>query len=163
MSIRSRLLALPMPGFLRKTCITRLVNLTAGAFGVTSPRGCGLRRYAAFTAEQAMRATDREADKLFRDANKLGSRLRARLGIRRTDEALAVMRYMYRLIGIDFCGTSGAFVIERCGFSSTYTPQICRLISSLDAGFLFGLTAGKKMSFTQRITEGAPFCKGVLE
>ncbi|HVP19328.1 MAG TPA: hypothetical protein VMU36_10050 [Spirochaetia bacterium] len=162
MSIRSRLFAMPMPGFLRRACIARLAELTAEAFGVNPPPACTLGCYASFTAEQAGRAPQGTADRLFSGARYLGARLRMRLGIRKIDEALAVMRALYRVIGVDFRGTSEGFVIARCSFSSTYSLQVCRLISSLDEGLIFGLTGGKRMSFTRRITEGAAFCGGVL-
>jgi hypothetical protein len=163
MSIRSRLFALSMPRFLRRVFIARLARLTASAFDAEAPRASSLSSYEAFTAEQAEGAAGNSAERLFSSAHDLGSRLRALLGIRRTDEALAVMRVLYRVIGVDFRCTEEVFVVSRCGFSSTYTPQVCRLISSLDAGLLSGLTNGKSMVFTQRITEGAAFCRGVLE
>ena len=47
---------------------------------------------------------------------------------------------------------SACFSVSRCSFSRHYPPEVCRLISSLDAGLLAGLTGGSKMTFTERIT-----------
>ncbi len=78
-------------------------------------------------------------------------------------EAAHVARALYRVIGVDFrVGAAGGFVVKSCLFSSRYTPAACRLISSLDAGLLAGLTGGARMVFTQRITEGAAVCRGEL-
>jgi hypothetical protein len=184
-SIRSRLFALPMPGLLKKAFLRRLFRLTAEAFGAAAPAHHGsvtalLDRYAAFTrgqAEMAMRDSARAAEapgRLFESAFRLGSRLRALLKVRRMQEAMDVAKTLYRLIGVDFCGmatcsadraTAGAacFTVSRCFFSTRYPPAVCRLISSLDAGLLAGLTGGGEMTFTERITEGAAACKGVIQ
>ncbi len=91
-----------------------------------------------------------------------GILLRGWFRVRTIDEALAVMRSVYRLLGIDFHGAPDCFVMTRCSLSVTHSPRACRLMSSFDRGLLSGLTRGKTMVFTQRITEGAPFCKGVI-
>ncbi len=99
---------------------------------------------------------------LFVCSRAAGILLRACLRVRRIDEALAVMRGVYRLLGIDFHGAPDCFVMTRCSLSVTRSPRACRLMSSFDCGLLSGLTRGRTMVFMQRITEGAPFCKGVI-
>jgi hypothetical protein len=158
---------------------------------VRGPSARILDRYAAFTrgqAESVMRDRTRAAEaprRLFNNAFSLGSRLRALLGVRRMQEAMDVARTLYRLIGVDFSGAAAGavaargalrekgtgcatgatacFTVSRCFFSAHYPPAVCRLISSLDAGLLAGLTDGGKMKFTERITEGSAACKGVIQ
>jgi hypothetical protein len=170
MSLRTRIFALPLPGFLRAACIAALARLTAAAFDL-SPRRIGcLDDYAAFTAEQAETAltagnsTAEIEEKLFNGSRHLGSRLRFWLGIRSVQEAMSAARSLYRIVGVDFrAESSGRFVVPRCRFSTCYSPAVCRLISSLDAGIVFGLTGGAGMLFVRRITEGSAFCSGVIQ
>ncbi len=183
MSLRVRLFSLPLPAFVRKACLRRLARLTANAFRAALPLNRGLScaalldRYAAFTAGQGEAlvrfgtAADRAAveDRLFSGARELGCRLRSALGIRRPADALAVARVLYRMISVDFRGSApgrdaagSTFVVHRCFFSFHYSPSVCGLISQLDAGLLAGLSGGKGLVFTRRITEGAAFCTGVL-
>jgi hypothetical protein len=152
-----------MPGFLRSVCIQRLTDCTAASFGVRPPHISSVDDYAAFTAEQAMLASSGSEERLFSSAHALGVKLRARLGIRSHAEAMVVARALYRMIGVDFKpDAAGGFIVSSCFFSSCYSPSICRLISSLDAGLLCGLSGRKEMTFTQRITEGAGVCRGVI-
>jgi hypothetical protein len=68
-------------------------------------------------------------------------------------------RTLYGILGIDFKGNpQGDVVIRRCFFSRFYSPQICEVISSLDEGVAFGLSAGGTFSFNQRITDGKTCC-----
>jgi hypothetical protein len=172
MSLRTRLFELPMPGFLRRACIRRLARLTAEAFGAGSPGGRHLstmktlEAYAEMTAGCAAQrgaGTVEAEEKLFTSARALGSRLRAWLGVRSIPEAMSAARALYRVIEVDFRPEgSDAFSVPQCYFSRHYSPSACRLISSLDRGLLAGLTGGREMTFTQRITEGAAFCRGVV-
>jgi hypothetical protein len=187
-SIRSRLFAVTLRGVARRAALRRLARLTADAFDSELPGGRGLsfatslERYAQFSSRQAgalLRASagtaaDAAADaragaaavegRLFSGAKALGARLRAGLGIRHYVEAMSVARALYRTIGIDFKGCpAGGFRVERCFFSAHYSAPVCRLISSLDAGLLCGLTGGGALRFTHRMTEGAAFCRGVIE
>jgi hypothetical protein len=188
-SIRSRLFALPMPGFVRKAGLSKLARLTAEAFGDAYPGGRGLsfaeclERYAEFTsmhAETLLRSDDSARSaaqtRLFSNAQKLGGRLRVLLGIRShgdpSGQAMSVARALYRMIGVDFkaraagrtgnARTSARFTVRTCFFSSRYSPEVCRLISSLDAGLLSGLTGGGELVFARRMTEGAIFCEGEI-
>jgi hypothetical protein len=175
MSARSRLFSLPVPGFVKKRCLALLARITAEAFDATAPESrrlsypAYLSRYADFTSESAEALLRSGADpspvqaRLFSGARELGSRLRAALGLRTREEALKVARALYRMIRIDFrpCG-SGRFTVGSCSFSSRYTPSVCRLISSMDAGLLSGLAGGGDLAFRRRITEGAAFCEGEI-
>jgi hypothetical protein len=180
MSIRTRLFALPLPGFVRKACVRRLARLTAQAFQSAPPSARGLsceallERYAVFTAEHAEALLsvgapairEETGERLFSNARDLGKRIRVWLGIRGTREVMDVARALYRVIGVDFRGRANAgtstFTVARCYFSSHYSPEVCRLISGLDAGLLSGLSDGRELVFTKRVTEGAALCAGVL-
>ncbi|HVO37416.1 MAG TPA: hypothetical protein VMV03_00160 [Spirochaetia bacterium] len=175
MSFRHRLFGLPMPGLLRRACISRLHRLTADAFQAEAPAPHGsarrrLESYAELTRAVAEQAavdegrTARARDRLFANARGLGARLRSRLGIRDRQDALEAARSLYRLIGVDFRPSRGSagFTVPHCFFSGYYSPAVCRMISSLDAGLLSGLTDGAEMSFCRRITEGAASCEGVI-
>ena len=163
MSARARLFAILAPRIFRAAGIRLLARIAADAFGSPPPQRSTLDNFASFTAEHAATATRESAERLFSSACALGSRLRAWLGVRTMAEAADVARALYRMIGVDFrVEGAGGFVVESCFFSSRYTPGTCRLISSLDAGLLAGLTGGERMVFTQRITEGAAVCRGEL-
>ena len=149
--------------------------LTAQAFEAEPPASRGLshaallRAYAQFTSRHARIILSRspsaraEAEtRLFSKAAELGSRLRALLGVSGTDEAMSVARALYRMIGVDFRGCGGKFTVVRCAFAGDYSPEVCRLVSSLDNGLFSGLSRGKGLSFTQRITEGAASCRGAV-
>jgi hypothetical protein len=76
---------------------------------------------------------------------------------------MAAARLAYRAIGIDFEGdTCGGITINRCFFSQAYTPTVCQVMSALDAGLLAGLSGGSRLVFTERITEGYPWCRARL-
>jgi hypothetical protein len=178
MSIRSWAFQLPMPGFVRRACIRRLAEITAEALGAPVPADRRtaektLQAFAAFSARQVQallksgRGLSAARERLFSGAFVLGTRLRRVLGIKSRKEAMRVTRALYRMIGVDFRpappNVSGtAFQIRRCFFAAHYSPAVCRLVSSLDAGLLCGLTDGGRMAFTQRITEGSSSCRGVV-
>ena len=149
--------------------------LTAQAFEAEPPASRGLshaallRAYAEFTSRQARivlsvrpAARSEVETRLFSKAAQLGSRLRALLGVRRADEAMSVARALYRMIGVDFRGCGGEFTVSRCAFAADYSPEVCRLVSSLDSGLFSGLSGGKGLAFTRRITEGAASCRGAV-
>ncbi len=102
--------------------------------------------------------------RLHRAARGLGGRLRLRLRVRTTEEALAAARVIYRQLGIDFRGSpDGQIVIRRCFFAALYTPRVCALVSALDRGLLDGLAGGGELCFEQRLTEGACCCRAHFE
>ncbi len=160
---------------LRRREIKRLFALTATAFGRPLPalraRGANglLAEYALFTREQARIALDGGADprdvecRLFKAAFDLGSGYRSRMDVRSFGEALAIARLIYGGLGIDFRGNSdGEVEVRRCGFARYYSRRVCILISALDRGLMAGLSNGGTVSFRQRLTEGAPFCRAYV-
>jgi hypothetical protein len=176
MSLTLRVLQRHLPAAARRAALRALFATTAAAFGCPAPPLAGLdadallRRYAQFTAEQAEAAIRAGRDlealqaRLERGARTLGARLRTGLRVRTTEEAMAGARLAYGLLDIDFQGTAeGGVTIPRCSFSTVYSPAVCRLVSALDAGLLAGLTAGARLTFSQRLTEGAPCCRARLQ
>jgi hypothetical protein len=171
MNLRLRALQVYVPASIRRNALEQLFRITADAFGCGPPSTAGmrhqemLRRYAAFTRDRAdqviMEGREHSvlADRLWRNAYRLGMTLRRRLRIRTTEEALTAARIVYRILDIDFRGNRrGDIVIERCSFSAVYSPAVCRIVSSLDAGLLAGLTDGGRLTFSTRITEGWTRC-----
>jgi hypothetical protein len=175
MSLRTRALPDRLPEPARRWALRVLFRATGDAFGVPSPdlRGRSadaiLERYAAYTDERSRdllldpsrrRIVER---RLHANTEQIGRRLRTLLGIRTTDEALEVAHRLYALIGIDLCGDeTGRVVVTRCSFASRYSPEVCRVMSATDAGLLAGLTGGGRLTFTDRLTSGAPACLATL-
>ncbi len=78
-------------------------------------------------------------------------------------DAMQMAHLIYGIVGIDFRGNpQGEVVISRCYFSSFYSPKVCGIISSLDAGLLSGISGGGRLSFQQRLTEGTECCRARL-
>ena len=124
-----------------------------------------LSEYAQFTTERAgaaLRSGDDPADlqqRLYRSAYRLGRMPGRLLRVRSVDDVMALGRLLYGVLDIDFHGSgSGEITISRCYFSSHYSPQVCRVMSAMDAGLLAGLAGGGDLVFTQRITGGRPCC-----
>jgi hypothetical protein len=167
--------AIYLPPGIKKRKLAMLFAATADAFRVKVPStrelsfdNC-LNLYAQFTREQAGRIiqTGNIEDiqgRLFQNALKIGQQLKADFNIRTTAEIMRMGRIIYKLLKIDFQGDhQGHIVIPSCFFSSCYSSEVCRLISSLDAGLLAGLSGGRKLSFSHRITEGNVSCRAYLE
>ncbi|HNW59936.1 MAG TPA: hypothetical protein PKI62_09700 [bacterium] len=176
MNLLLRLAALPLPAIVRKKELEQLAALTAAAFGVAAPEFSGLGAaealacYARFTRESAMDALAQRRGlpaleaRLGEAARAYGARWRRRFSVTTPAEAMQAARVLYRAIGIDFRGTAeGMIEISSCYFSRFYAPEICRMISALDAGVLAGLAGGGTLAFSQRITEGHPCCRAYLE
>lgn len=151
-----------------------------------------LHEYAGFTKEQAekclqsegapderKRRIDAVEEQLYANSLIFGQDLRKSFHIKTPEQAIEALELIYRIIGIDFkicssdglayggpdssdCGKPDEFTVSKCYFSSFYSAEVCRLISSLDQGLAAGLTGGGKLAFTQRITEGCGCCKGGL-
>jgi hypothetical protein len=99
-------------------------------------------------------------ERLFAGAREMGRGYRAQFGVATMREALAVAKFLYRGLGIDLRPDGrGCLRMERCFFSSYYSPDICRIVSALDEGLFSGLTDGGRLCFTQRITEGSECCR----
>ncbi len=164
-----------LPGFIQRRELVRLLNSTAGAFQVEPPAVRGmpfetcLGQYARFTREQAeRRLDDRGAQdvqtRLYASALEIGRRYRERFALTTTGEVMRMARVIYSGLRIDFQGQpDGQVMIGRCFFSHYYSACVCKLVSSLDAGLLAGLSGGSTFTFSERITEGRPFCKALLQ
>ncbi|HEX5902574.1 MAG TPA: hypothetical protein VF028_05615 [Actinomycetota bacterium] len=171
MSLRLRALELHVPRWVARSAIRRLFEATGSAFGSDpictdgSDHIALLERYAAFSATSAERALADRTDlddlsrRMWNNAYALGESLRRRLGVRSREDALRAARIAYRMIGIDVrADPRGDMVVDRCSFAERYSPQVCRVMSSLDAGMVAGLTGGGRLTFSERITEGRPRC-----
>ncbi len=170
-----RLSGVYVPPFLKKRQVRKLLHLAAEAFGSPPPPIDGLsfdealKVFATFTQREAGKAIrsgknlDAIHHGLYDCAFKLGSQCRGLFRINGIDDAMSAARVLYGFCGIDFQGTKeGGVTIRRCFFAYYYSSDVCRVISSLDAGLLAGLSGGRRLTFSQRITEGAPACAGLL-
>lgn len=171
MSLRLRALELRVPDVIARSALRHLFEATAAAFGSEPEdvdgldRRALLERYASFTtrcAEQAL-ADQMDLDvvsrRMWAHAYALGASLRRRLGVRTRADALRAARIAYRMIDIDLrADEHGDVTVDRCGFAERYSPEVCRLMSALDAGLIAGLTDGGRLAFSERITEGRPRC-----
>jgi hypothetical protein len=175
MSLALRQLDGHVPAVVRRAALRALFATTAAGFGCPLPPLDGLdadallHRYALFTRDQAEAALrdgrDLPAlkDRLERGARVVGTRLRAGLHLRTTEDVMAAARMVYGLLDIDLDGNGrGEITVRRCHFSEVYSAEVCRLVGALDAGLLAGLSGGGRLEFTQRITEGAPACLAQL-
>ncbi len=139
----------------------------AAARGLTQEE-C-LVEYARFTSEhgEAALAGDRVPDvqaRLYRNAYHLGRMPGRLLRVDATDDVMALGRFLYGILDIDFQGSStGDITIRRCYFSDQYSPGVCRLMSAMDRGLLAGLAGGGELAFSERITEGAACCRARFE
>lgn len=175
MTLRLRVLAAIPPSLLRPFVVRRLLHDVADAFDVRPPtarRMAGnelLATYASFSNARAKLLVLGRGDpdvvgrRLWRSAHRVGTRLRRGLGIRTGAEAMAAARAVYRALDIDLRGSSsGDVVVARCSFSRVYAPEVCAVMWSLDAGLFAGLTDGRRLTFSRRLTEGAPTCLATL-
>jgi hypothetical protein len=164
-----------LPEFVKRRELGNLVRLTVSAFGIECPSTDGvsypelLAGYARLTKTAVDEAAGRGEnmqdiqERLFQRAQAYGSLWRKRFGVSSAGDVMKAARILYRAIEIEFKGTDqGAIEIDRCFFSPTYSPATCRVMSSLDAGILSGLSAGKSLSFSRRITEGFHSCRARL-
>jgi hypothetical protein len=169
MSLPLLALELHLPGWVARSALLRLFAETASAFGCEPPdvRGLSQRelldRYVAFSAACAERTPERDADvvseRMWESAHAMGASLRERLGVRSRSDEVRAVRLAYRMIGIDLhADERGRVVVHRCAFAERYSPAVCRVMSSLDAGLVAGLTNGGALTFSSRITEGMPRC-----
>lgn len=171
MSLRLALAAVHVPAAVRRRALVELLERTARAFEVEAPPVGGegprelLRRFAAFTREQADRvaASPREAarvrERLRAEAREFGAALRLRLGVSSRGEALGAARVLYRQLGVDLhASLAGSIVVRSCAFASVYACGTCALMSAMDEGLLAGLAGEGRLEFTARITEGAAAC-----
>ena len=171
MSLRLRALELHVPDIVARSALRRLFDATASAFGRepvdldAMDRRALLERYVSFTARCAEQTLSDNTQlelvsrRMWENAYTLGESIRRRLGVRTRAEALRAARIAYRMIGIDLrADRHGHVVVDRCTFAERYSPQICLVMSALDAGLIAGLTRGGRLAFSERITEGRPRC-----
>ncbi|MDD3168267.1 MAG: hypothetical protein PHC91_02235 [Eubacteriales bacterium] len=164
-----------IPESIKKKKLNELFRLTADAFGCDLPERKklsfqeALQEYALFTKEQAERCLQEETEieevkhRLYQNSFLFGMELSSGPMQRVQKKPAAALEIIYRLIGISFQSAGqGEFIIKHCFFSNYYTAEVCMLISSLDEGLSAGLT-GRRLCFTQRITEGCSCCKGVMK
>jgi hypothetical protein len=175
MNLVLKIADLYIPPFIRKKGLKNLFALTASSFGCDVPATAGLSfeesltAYARFTNTSAERCKSTGKDpaaiqeRLYSKAYEFGKTLRKLLRISTPQELMMACKILYRTIGIDFHGSqNGEITIPRCFFSKYYSAPTCRLISSIDAGILAGLSGGNTLTFSQRITEGFEACKARL-
>jgi len=171
MNLLLNILKLYIPAFIKKKKVRELFDLTAEAFDCAVPPfkklsyDDYLKAYAQFSktkAEEVMKHHDNaEAVKkrLYRSAYQMGEKLRKDFHIKTKTDVIRLSTILYKILGIEFTGnSSGDVVIKRCFFSHFYTPDVCRFVSSLDEGLAAGLSAGGKLVFNGRITEGKNCC-----
>lgn len=128
-----------------------------------------LRAYATFSDARAELLLvgcgdlDTARRELWRITDHIGRSLRRWLGIKTLADAMIVAHAVYRALDIDLQGSPvGDVVVARCSFAIVYGPEVCAVMSALDAGLFAGLTGGQSLTFSQRITEGAPACLATL-
>jgi hypothetical protein len=168
-----RLLCACAPPPLRKRGLRTLFRVTASAFDAGIPAIDGdsfdesLAEYARFTREEALKLSapggrsERVREELFRGGRELGERIRRMCMIRADTEAVSAMEILYGAIGITADSRQGPpITVRSCYFSGAYSPEVCAVMSALDAGIFAGLSRGGKLSFRGRITDGSACCTG---
>lgn len=162
------------PPFIQKSRLNELFRATADAFQCETPQSNGyslnqcLTIYALFTAEKAeesiRKGKENEAkERLNYGARRIGKNIREQLNVRTLEEVMQACKVIYKALKIEFRGNArGQIYVPNCFFSSFYSRDVCRIISSLDEGLLAGLSGGLKLDFSQRITEGNKCCKAQL-
>jgi hypothetical protein len=159
------------PEPLRRLLLTRLFQDTAAAFGRPVPPLRGLpaeqilRAFAEFTARTPVEESTSAmvSERLFHVAYRYGRWLRRAFRVASPRDVMDAACVVYRTLGIDFeGGADGEISISRCAFSGVYTPGVCQRMSALDAGLLAGLSGGRRLIFSERITAGYPRCRAQL-
>ncbi len=161
-----------LPARLRRRKLEELLLLTARAFDAPPPsfrglsQGQLLRMFAEFSREMAGSVSDSPARlataerKLFDEASRLGREIGKMLRVLTPPEIMTAARILYRSLEIDFRGEPGGdIIIRRCYFTRFYSPDVCRIMASLDSGILSGLAGGGRLEFAQRLTEGRDCCR----
>jgi hypothetical protein len=175
MNVALALLNIYVPRPLKKKLLRELYGATARAFGAAPPDLGSpsypelLESYAVFTKIQAERLLEEGGraaavqENLFKNAYALGLRLRQALRLRSLSQVLVASKILYGTLRIRFEGTAaGDVIIRSCYFSRFYTPAVCRVVSSIDAGVAAGLSGGGRLEFSQRITDGGDRCLASL-
>lgn len=161
-----------IPAYLKKRKLQELLQLTADAFQCESPDTKdlsfdeGLKKFAQFTNEQVATAIQKKADleairsRLYQNSFHIGQKIRKDFRITTQAEIMMMSKIIYRLLGIEFqYDMSGEVDIKSCFFSHFYISRVCQIISALDEGLFAGLSAGGRLLFKNRITEGKNCCR----
>lgn len=164
-----------MPPCVRKRALWALFRATARAFDRPVPPLAGLSadecllRYAQFTQGQVTELLldggnlPAVQEQLYQNAYELGRACRSVSRIGSVEDALALGRVLYRLLDIELQGDEGGdVVISRCYFSRFYSGQVCQVMSAVDRGLFAGLSDGRQLVFSARITEGQARCRAHL-
>ena len=175
MRVLLKILPQNLPVFIRKAILAELFKATADAFenSVTVLRHQSyavlLQAYAVFTKEQAEKVLASGVDvssvkeRLYQNSYALGKRLRKWFSIETIEEVMRLGKVLYNVIGIEIHGNErGEVTVKRCFFSQQYSSPVCSLISSLDEGLFSGLSGGRRLSFSERLTEGKECCRAKL-
>lgn len=158
---------------LSRSVVRAVGPLAAGASSdVANERGLAAFRnltlVAALAAAQQQDGGAACVRALFDEAFRLGSRVRRAMRIKDDHEAFSALRYFYRCISIDIereeslAGEWMGLRFRACYFARTYTPATCAFMASFDSGFTCGLTNGRGLAFSARLTEGASCCCAAL-
>jgi hypothetical protein len=160
-----------LPEYVKKRELMNLFHITALAFERTIPPTIGLSfdeclvAFAHFAKSEVDLVMSRGEDLqtiqelLYQSAYEFGNKFRKQFRVSTARDVMEASRFLYKILGIDFKGTEkGTITISKCFFSQHYSPFTCRVISSLDAGMIAGLSGGGGLSFSERITEGSTFC-----
>lgn len=119
-----------------------------------------LRCYAEFTRNNLSDDVSTEVlQRMNTMAYRTGRLLRVLFLVRTQEAARQLVVKLYRNIGISMSFQSEDLIyFNSCYFSHFYTPNICMAASSLDDGFIRGITGCGRLSFKQRITENCEYC-----
>jgi hypothetical protein len=159
----------------RRRILWVLFRATAKAFACPVPQLAGLTadecllQYAQFTrdrAEELLRGDNNVPAlqaRLYANAYELGGVCRRLTRIATLEEVVALSRVLYRLLDIELNrDAQGYIVISHCYFSGFYSDRVCQVMSALDRGLFAGLSEGRELVFSARITEGKTCCRARL-
>jgi len=137
-----------VPAFIKKKKVQELFELTADAFQSDLP---AIKK---LSYDDCLKAYN---------AYQMGEKLRNDFHVKTQADVIHLSKILYKILKIDFTGNAfGEVIIKRCFFSPFYTPDVCGLISSLDEGVAAGLSAGGRLVFKERITEGKNCCQATF-
>lgn len=130
-----------------------------------SKKSC-LRTYQLYTKSCLENTSNEELPALrkamYKKAFTVGRLLGKLPGITNDTAKTHLIKLLYRNIGIRIMGSlPGEIRIPRCSFSHFYTPQMCAVMSGMDAGIICGIFGGGTLTFNRRLTEGCPACMAV--
>ncbi|MGZ7065153.1 MAG: hypothetical protein ACXVI6_02225 [Candidatus Aminicenantales bacterium] len=175
MNIRVLAASIWLPPPLRKKKLADLFTITAKAFGQNPAANEGasgdpsLESYAVFTRRLVENAIARGSDMaavrsaLRREALAFGERVRRQFSVRSPEDALRLLEFAYRSIGIALdADAEGRMTVSRCFFSRYYAPETCRVVAALDEGLMAGILGEGTLEFQERITEGHSHCRAVF-